>query len=398
MVDLWNPAHVTLGIDLLTAFLLGIVHGVTPDEHTWPITFSYAVGGYSTRRGLRAGLIFSAAFTVQQALATELAYLGLARWFTFPWAEAVIYLVIGFLMLVAGLFVIGRGVLPHLSLPRFLRRAGAHEQGSDDPVTPRPLRDLKPWMPAVHGFVAGWGFDAFAVSLYTVLAPAMPSAATAWLPGAAYGLGTLCIQAGAGAAFGLWSARRGLPPEAVRAIALLAASRTLTWGGGAFVLAGLVSLTFPGLADFGIATGLQIPNLHTIDLPLVLAILCVAGIGVTTLVSATYAWRRQVALLGIFAILFQAILFGWHHHDIGLAAQGTPAALRAADSGLPPAPIADADGCEICIALHHQAAAPAAFAAAPGGPRVAASVSAAATAIIGIAFLRAFDSRAPPRA
>ena len=83
MVDLWNPTHVTLGIDLLTAFLLGIVHGVTPDEHTWPITFSYAVGGYSTRRGLRAGLTFSAAFTVQRALTSELAYLGLAPWFTF---------------------------------------------------------------------------------------------------------------------------------------------------------------------------------------------------------------------------------------------------------------------------------------------------------------------------
>jgi hypothetical protein len=60
-VDLWDPTHVTIPVDLLTAFMLGIVHGITPDEHTWPITFSYAVGGYSTWRGLRAGLIFSAA-------------------------------------------------------------------------------------------------------------------------------------------------------------------------------------------------------------------------------------------------------------------------------------------------------------------------------------------------
>jgi len=78
-IDLWDPNHVTLTVDLLTAFLLGLVHGITPDEHTWPITFSYAVGGYSTRRGLFAGLIFSAAFTAQQALASELAHLGLAR-------------------------------------------------------------------------------------------------------------------------------------------------------------------------------------------------------------------------------------------------------------------------------------------------------------------------------
>ena len=42
-----------LGANLLKAFLLGLLHGVTPDEHTWPIVFSYAIGGYSTWRGLR---------------------------------------------------------------------------------------------------------------------------------------------------------------------------------------------------------------------------------------------------------------------------------------------------------------------------------------------------------
>ena len=42
-------------VDLMTALLLGLVHGITPAEHTWPITFSYAVGGYSTWRGTRRG-------------------------------------------------------------------------------------------------------------------------------------------------------------------------------------------------------------------------------------------------------------------------------------------------------------------------------------------------------
>ena len=76
-VNLWDPTHVSFTVDLLTAFLLGIVHGVTPDEHTWPITFSYAVGGYSTRRGLRAGLLFSLAFAIQAGLASELAHFGI---------------------------------------------------------------------------------------------------------------------------------------------------------------------------------------------------------------------------------------------------------------------------------------------------------------------------------
>lgn len=37
-LDLWSPHHgLSFGIVIVTAFLLGVVHGVTPDEHTWPI-------------------------------------------------------------------------------------------------------------------------------------------------------------------------------------------------------------------------------------------------------------------------------------------------------------------------------------------------------------------------
>jgi ABC-type nickel/cobalt efflux system permease component RcnA len=39
-----------LGQLLLSAFLLGVLHGVTPNEHTWPITLSYAIGAASGRR------------------------------------------------------------------------------------------------------------------------------------------------------------------------------------------------------------------------------------------------------------------------------------------------------------------------------------------------------------
>ncbi len=30
-INLWDPVHATLGLDILTAFLLGLVHGITPD-------------------------------------------------------------------------------------------------------------------------------------------------------------------------------------------------------------------------------------------------------------------------------------------------------------------------------------------------------------------------------
>jgi len=287
-LNLWDPTHVSFTVDLLTAFLLGIVHGVTPDEHTWPITFSYAIGGYSTARGLRAGLLFSLALAIQAAFASELAYLGLTQWFTFASFDNVIYIAVGVIMAAAGLFATGRGVLPHLHLPGLPR-----PQKRRQAQPPQP-RELKWWMPAVHGFIAGWGIDAFSVIIYTTLAPAMPSAATGWLPGFVFGLGTLCVQAAAGAAFGAWAVRRGLPPEAIRNIALITAARTLTWGGLAFVLFGLFGLAFPGIADVGVRTPLPVHNLDTLGLPFLILVFAVLGVGVTSFVSATQAWRRRL--------------------------------------------------------------------------------------------------------
>src|SRR5436190_20979991 len=108
-INLWDPTHVSITVDLLTAFLLGVVHGVTPDEHTWPITFSYAIGGYSTARGLRAGLLFSAALAIQAGLASELAYLGPTHRLTVEAFANVVYVAVGLVMAAAGLFAMGRG-------------------------------------------------------------------------------------------------------------------------------------------------------------------------------------------------------------------------------------------------------------------------------------------------
>jgi len=287
-LNLWEPVSATLAVNLLTAFLLGLVHGITPDEHTWPITFSYAIGSYSTRRGLRVGLIFSLAFAAQQALASELAYLGLAGWFVVERLEDVIYLVVGVLMVAAGLYVTGRGALPHLHLWR---------PGQFGRTLAQP-RELRPWMPAVHGFVAGFGVDAFSVIIYTTLAPAMPSAATGWLPGFVYGIGTLCVQAAAGAAFGYWAARRGLPAEAIRNISLMTAARTLLWGGCAFTLFGVFALAFPGIAEIGISTPLPLRGLDTLGLPFALLVFTVVGVGVTSFVTATQACRRRLVATG----------------------------------------------------------------------------------------------------
>ena len=277
-INLWNPGPgLPVGMALLTAFLLGMVHGATPDEHTWPITFSYAIGGYSSRRGLLAGLTFSLAFTVQRALASELAYFALYRWFAMEAVNHAIFLVVGVVMWLAGRYL-ARGRLLHL---------GGHGGQIAD------VRDPRPWMPAVHGFIAGWGIGAFAMILYTVLAPAMPSAAWAWLPGALFGLGTTVVQALAGGLFGWFMARRRLPPEAIRSIALVTAARTLGWGGIAFFVFGLLGLLFPAMEDWRVDTGLHVHNLAHLDLDFVLLMLVVMGIGVTTLVSQWRYWSQR---------------------------------------------------------------------------------------------------------
>lgn len=284
MLNLWDPhAGLAFGAVLLIALLLGMVHGITPDEHTWPITFSYAIGSYSTRRGIIAGLTFSAAFTFQRALASELAYLALDKWFTFgSTVDDIVYVVVGIVMLWAARHIF-RG--QHWHLFGLGHRDEPHEESSQDP---------RWWMPLIHGFIAGWGFGAFAIIIYTVLAPTMPSAWLAWIPGFLFGVGTTLIQAAAGGLFGWVSRNLGLSTEAIRHISLKTAGNTLYWGGIIFAAAGLFGLGFPKLAAIGLNTGLHVHNLNTIGLPFMMVIATVLLVGVGTLVRETRRAHQKV--------------------------------------------------------------------------------------------------------
>ncbi len=103
MINLYNPQiFSSIFSILLTAFLLGIIHGFTPDEHTWPITFSYSIGSYSTKGGFKTGLLFSAAFTFQRAIASELSYFALGKILTRPDVMPIIYILVGIVMSFAG--------------------------------------------------------------------------------------------------------------------------------------------------------------------------------------------------------------------------------------------------------------------------------------------------------
>jgi hypothetical protein len=107
--------------------------------------------------------------------------------------------------------------------------------------------------------------------------------------------------------------------------------------------------------------------------------------------------RRRVALIGIAAILLQALLFGWHHHAVALPGDSGPiASIHSTDQPLAPATAEDL--CEICVVLHQQTAAPLDFVLAPSPLSTSTTSRSILAVVIGRAIARGFDARAPPRA
>ena len=104
---------------------------------------------------------------------------------------------------------------------------------------------------------------------------------------------------------------------------------------------------------------------------------------------------HRVALLGIAAILFQALLFGWHHHPVVLASQGAQPVAHAA-TGTPPSPAAD-DDCDICQTLHNLSGSPVAFATLAPPLATAPPLDPLEHPLAGWDFPLAFQARAPPR-
>jgi hypothetical protein len=103
-----------------------------------------------------------------------------------------------------------------------------------------------------------------------------------------------------------------------------------------------------------------------------------------------------VALVGVAAILFQALLFGWHHHDLRLAASGEFAVSVFNKLQQIPTPVAE-DSCEICAVLHHQSSSPPIFAMLPAPPAMVSAIGLPARVFLDQADARGFRARAPPR-
>ena len=308
-LNFWNPTNVTILEAVILAYVLGILHGITPDEHTWPITFSYAIGSYSVKGGAKAGLLFSTGFTVQRAILSEVAFFALAAIFMSNFAFGVTYIIVGIAMAGAGFYIAGRGKYPHLHYieEKLGEMLGIHKHGSkeqslelehkvnpalccDDKISAKPV---PPKLALMHGFIAGFGFGAFALIIYTVLSPAMPSAWLGWVPGALFGLGTMTMQIAFGAFFGGYMRKiKKLSEQGLRFVSVYISTFVLKYGGIVFVVGGALILAFPQILGFAINTGIKVHNLDSLGIGFFLVIISVVILGYLGYVLAMRSAKR----------------------------------------------------------------------------------------------------------
>ena len=280
------PSGLSISMILIVSFVLGLLHGATPDEHTWPITFSYAIGSYSTRRGMKAGFLFSLGFTLQRALLTTLGYLGLAYFYMKYNLDGPVYVIVGFVMAIAGSYIL-KGRYLHLPIDVALGSKLHHtNEAKRIPLHEAHEKEVPLKMTIVHGLIAGFGFGAYATVLTFILAPQVPSVYYAPLPGLMFGVGTMTMQVLFGAAFASLLRLKKLTEDKIKIIARRSAGRTLYYGGLAFMIIGIIVILIPPVDSFAISTGVPIPNLSALDIGLILVLIVVGVIGIWGLIKS----------------------------------------------------------------------------------------------------------------
>ncbi len=101
---------------------------------------------------MRSAVAFSLAFTAQRAMTSERAYLGLLQVRDNSTWNAVLFLIVGVVMMAAAFYVLRLRCTLHLHV--WPPQIGACHRSADREgwITRTP----EPAMAAVHGFIAGW--------------------------------------------------------------------------------------------------------------------------------------------------------------------------------------------------------------------------------------------------
>lgn len=285
------PQGLTLATILSISFILGLLHGATPDEHTWPITFSYAIGSYSSRSGMKTGFIFSLGFTLQRAILTTLGFLGLAAFYITYNLNGPVYIVVGIAMFIAGTYVL-KGKYIHIPFDCLFCRE--HHTAKAERLQPDgELSNVTPRMAMVHGLIAGFGFGAYASIITFILAPQVHSLLYAPLVGVLFGLGTMVMQIIFGGVFARLVGAKKLGEDAVKYLGRSTAGRTLYYGGILFSIIGALVTAFPLINTIAITTGNPIPNLDSVGVSTILVLGTVGVIGIGSMIKG---YRELVRL------------------------------------------------------------------------------------------------------
>ena len=255
------PTGLAFGTVLVIALILGLLHGATPDEHTWPITFSYAIGSYSTKGGMKSGFSFSAGFTVQRAILTTLGFAGLAVIYKQYNLDGPVYVLVGIAMVLAGLYILNKRRYLHVPIDALFGSKGHHTENAKRlSIEETHPKSVPTGMAFVHGVIAGWGFGAYSTIITFVLAPQAPSLIYAPLVGLCFGIGTMIMQIIFGAIFANLARVKKLSEAQLAQVGRKTAGSVLYYGGAAFALIGIAILIFPMLDNIAISTGNPIPN------------------------------------------------------------------------------------------------------------------------------------------
>ena len=264
-----------------------MLHGVTPDEHTWSITFSYAIGSYSSRKGMKAGFTFSAGFTLQRAFLTTIGFLGFAAIYKTYNLDGPVYVIVGIAMLIAGAYILNKKRYMHLPFDLLLHKNIHSDRQNRVPKYESDVyatKDVPLKMAAVHGLIAGFGFGAYATILVFVLTPQLPNLLYAPLPGLFFGIGTTIMQIIFGAIFANLVKFKNIDEKHALAIGRKTSGRTLYYGGMLFAIIGLLIILFPVIDKIAISTGNPIPNLDSIGIATLLVFGTVGVFGIGNLI------------------------------------------------------------------------------------------------------------------
>lgn len=267
---------------LAGCFGLGMLHGVIPDEHTWPITFSYSVGTTTGKGGMKAGAFFSLAFTVQRAIMSQIVYFAVGVFLvSSDMLNGPVYIIVGLVMAIAG-YLILKNKMPHFHPFMKISRKdlAKHIPTNNKENKSKPLVPVH-WC-LIHGFISGFGVDTgiFSIWIYLVTLPVMVSSGLwmlGWLPGTLFGIGTFVVLMVIGFTFGeALQVSKKFGAQRIEAFGRLVGARVLLFGGLLFIALG-------SLYNFGVE------KLLPLDFGTFIVLLVMIAIAIPTMV---YTWRQ----------------------------------------------------------------------------------------------------------